>query len=107
MIQRLLDLDPITFSSVKSTASKDMKRFSPEGQRDGALSKRRSTVPPSPPQSQHGSPVTSSAKGLTLQQTIERVINAKFELDYKEDIVEYMHELEVILPVCISRDTSC
>lgn len=59
-------------------------------------------MPPSPPQSQQGSPIASKPKGLTLLQTIERVINAKFELDYKDDIVEYMHELEVILLLCIS-----
>lgn len=53
-------------------------------------------VPPSPPQSQHTSPILEKHEKISiLQKSIERAINAKFELEYKEDIVKYMGELEV------------
>lgn len=75
-----------------------MKRPSPECHRDEAPAKRRSVVPPSPPQSQHTTPVLSMQERLVVtRKTIERAINAKFEDDYKEDILSYMRELEVIV----------
>lgn len=81
-----------------------MKRSSPEPQRDSAPTKKRSTVPPSPPQSQHGSPEsTVQEKIANIQKMIEREINAKFELEYKGDIVKYMNTLEVFLRNFFSR----
>ena len=82
-----------------------MKRVSPEPHRDNISSKRRSTVPPSPPQSQNASPVMDKHERLAaVQKKIERAVNARFELEYKDDIVKYMKQLEVCRAACSRLD---
>lgn len=36
---------------------------------------------------------------MAAQKVIEREVNAKFELEYKEDIVKYMNTLEVLYSI--------
>ena len=77
-----------------------MKRASPSHDREEGPSKRRTDIPPSPPKSITNSPeLTAEQRILAAQKVIEREVNAKFELEYKEDIVKYMNTLEVLYSI--------
>jgi hypothetical protein len=72
-----------------------MKRASPEIHRDNAPAKKRSTAPLSPPQSRCSSPEARRVAIAQVQQRLEREMGAKFQQEYKEDIVAYMLDLQV------------
>ena len=74
-----------------------MKRVSPSTHADGNRCKRRSVAPAplSPPQSRPASPVLSRRDRIALaQQTVARELNAVFEFEYKDDVLEYMDEMQ-------------